>query len=259
MTATRLEHPLITITNLIWSYDQDAQCVSLLLVRRADPPYQGFWALPETAMRVQESAHDAALRLVREKIGLALASSHSEQLATFTEPTRAPRKRALSLAYMTFLPEQPPLHAGPGTTDAQWFALAGVNDWQFVLTGHGAEFKTLAANDYLVQHDPTHTLAYDHNWIVTVACSRIAGKLDYQPTILLTLGVTFTLRQARTIFALFRHVSLAQVDNSNFLREHRKWLRQTGEENRTHPGRPAKLYSLRDLAIHPTQTTPAAP
>ncbi|MFD1483660.1 NUDIX domain-containing protein [Lacticaseibacillus baoqingensis] len=247
MTVNRLEHPMITITNLIWSFDHAAQQVNLLLVRRADAPYQGFWALPETAMRVQESAHAAALRLVREKIGLALASSHSEQLATFTEPDRAPGERALSLAYMIFLPRRPELHAGPGTTDAKWFALTSENDWQFALTGFGAKFQTLAASEYLVQRDPATTLAYDHNWIVTVACSRIANKLDYQPSILLTLGRDFTLRQARTIFALFRHVTLAQIDNSNFLREHHRLLIATGEETRKHPGRPGKVYRLADL------------
>lgn len=247
MTAV-LEHPLITITNLIWSFDHTTQQVNLLLVKRAEAPYAGYWALPETAMRVQESAHDAALRLVREKIGLALASSHSEQLATFTEPNRTPDGRALSLAYMTFLPLRPQLAPGPGVTAARWFPLCSLSDWQFGLDDPAGHFTTLEASDYLTERDPETTLAYDHNWIITVACSRIAGKLDYQPNILLTLGDTFTLKQARTIYALFRHVPLARVDNSNFLREHKHLLVPTGQVASAGPGRPAKLFRLASVA-----------
>jgi ADP-ribose pyrophosphatase len=80
----------INITNIIWSFDRENHQVNLLLVRRTDQPFEQFWALPETEMRTDEGADEAALRLVREKIGLKLASFHTEQLATFTNLNEHP-------------------------------------------------------------------------------------------------------------------------------------------------------------------------
>jgi ADP-ribose pyrophosphatase YjhB (NUDIX family) len=240
MTVT-LERPYITITNIIWSFDWRTQQINVLLIKRADAPFKGFWALPETAMRVHEGAHEAALRLVREKIGLSLSAVHAEQLATFTAPDRVPGNRALSLSYMTFLPDRPKLVPGPGTTDAQWFALAPEGHGHFNFHYGQYVYTTLSDNEYLHDQTPTTGLAFDHNWILTVACRRIANKLNYQPTILLILGPTFTLKQARYIYNQFgQH----EPDNSNFLRNHQHLLTATGTSQQDGPGRPAKEYRL---------------
>jgi ADP-ribose pyrophosphatase YjhB (NUDIX family) len=236
-----LERPLITVTDIVWGFDQTTQQVNVLLIKRADQPFQNFWALPETAMRVHESAHEAALRLIREKIGLDLSAFHAEQLATFTAPDRAPGERALSLSYMIFLPQLPELTPGPGALAAAWFALTPQANGRFRFSRAGQQFTTLAADEYLRDQTPTTGLAFDHNWILTVACQRIANKLDYQPTILLILGPTFTLKQARHIFAQFGQ---SEPDNSNFLRNHKKLLTPAGSRLQPGPGRPAKEFRL---------------
>ena len=43
-----LTRPLITVTNLIWSFDATSQTVQLLLVRRDQEPFADSWAIPET-------------------------------------------------------------------------------------------------------------------------------------------------------------------------------------------------------------------
>jgi ADP-ribose pyrophosphatase len=131
----------INITNIIWSFDRENHQVNLLLVRRTDQPFEQFWALPETEMRTDEGADEAALRLVREKIGLKLASFHTEQLATFTQPERTPGQRTLSLAYMTFLPEMPDLIPGYGASDARWFSMSSAGD-QNTFTNGQYQFST---------------------------------------------------------------------------------------------------------------------
>ena len=244
----------ITITNIIWSFDRDRHQVNLLLVRRADQPFSQFWALPETTMRADEGADEAALRLVREKIGLKLASFHTEQLATFTHPERTPGQRTLSLAYMTFLPEMPNLTPGYGATDARWFSMQTVNE-QSVFTNGKFKFSTTPITnqtDYYVRLtdrkiDANVSLAFDHDWILKIACDRIANKLDYQPNILLILGATFTLKHARQVFAIFKHLTLADIDNSNFKKNHRQIFEAVGTASQTRPGRPAKVFRLRYL------------
>lgn len=236
-----LAHPLITITNVIWCYDHTTHQVNVLLVRRSGAPFKDYWALPETHMQASEGAHVAALRLVREKLGLALPLIHAEQLATFTAPDRVPGERALSLSYMVFLPTRPALIPGPGANDVAWFALQPPTNGRFGFTHAGLRFTTLHEDEYLTDQTPLSGLAFDHNWILTVACSRIANKLDWQPTVLLILGPTFTLKQARTVYAAFGQ---NEPDNSNFLRDHQKFLKASGIKPQTGPGRPAKLYVL---------------
>lgn len=254
MTQVILERPFINIVNLIWSFDRSTNQVYLLLLKRAHTPCQGRWALPETYLRSEESADQAALRLVREKIGLDLSAVHTEQLATFTHPKRAPgakgQSRTLSLAYMTFLPEMPPLKAGYGASDAKWFSFS-FNQAGYCLQNGKLAFEaalSLTEEQYYqrapkVAADPTH-LAFDHEWIFKVASLRIRNKLDYQPNILLILGNEFTLKEARSVYASFLMTKLEAIDNSNFKKTHGHLFEEIGTANQQRPGRPAKLFRL---------------
>ena len=241
MSKIRIERPYITVTNIIWSFDPEKQEINVLLIKREAEPFQSFWALPETLLREGESAHDASLRLVKEKIGLELSDIHSEQLATFTAPERNPDYRALSLSYMIFLPQNLKLIPGPGAKDVSWFSVKMQKNQIFTFNKDDLKFKTLRNNEYLMTKNSKIRLAFDHNWILTVACHRVFNKLDYQPTILLILGSSFTLKSARYIFECFGKY---EPDNSNFLQNHKQHLKPTGEEESNGPGRPAKKYFL---------------
>ncbi|WP_125580849.1 NUDIX hydrolase [Levilactobacillus cerevisiae] len=244
-----MDTPAITITNLIWSFDRTTQQVNLLLIKRAEAPFQNDWALPETVMRATESADDAALRLVREKIGLDLARFHTEQLATFTQPQRTPAAREVSLAYLTFLPTRPVLTPSYGAVAAKWFAL---NDLPVGLTLTDGDLNftlpnVATAQAYYQLPRPEMALAFDHDWLVQVAVTRIRNKLDYQPNILLILGESFTLKEARLVFATFLQQRLTDLDNSNFQKTHQHLLMEVGTSSAQHPGRPAKVYRLNYL------------
>ncbi|MFD1670609.1 NUDIX domain-containing protein [Agrilactobacillus yilanensis] len=244
-----LEKPLITITNIIWSFDRTTKQLQVLLVKRAQPPYQNSWALPETFMRTQESADEAALRLIREKIGLNLSDFYTEQLATFTNQQRTSNERALSLAYMTFLPEMPALKAGYGALEARWFAFSAVQK-RYCLSNRQLTFQTAAEASEtayyqaLKQQQPDQHLAFDHEWILRLACQRIKNKLNYQPNILLVLGAQFTLKEARMIYAAFLGIKPSEIDNSNFKKTHKHLFKDIGISSSKQIGRPAKLYRL---------------
>lgn len=119
-------HPLITIANIIWSFNPLTHLPQVLLVKRAYPPFEGHWALPETLLWRDESADAACIRLIKDKIGVRLSNSATEQLATFTDPDRVSGERALAIAYMTFLPTMPQLRAGYGATEVGWFSQLSV-------------------------------------------------------------------------------------------------------------------------------------
>ncbi|EHO54103.1 NrtR DNA-binding winged helix domain-containing protein [Lentilactobacillus kisonensis] len=250
-TSNILERPFINITNIIWSFNRATNQVNILLVKRDNSPYNQFWALPETFMRLQESADEAALRLVKEKIGMELSNSHTEQLATFTNKLRTPKSRALSLAYMTFLPDKPHLEPGYGAVDAKWFAM-GYTDSSYRFSNGLLAFQTSECSNEGDYYDrfahneskPETHLAFDHEWILKIACDRIKNKLDYQPNILLVLGASFTLKDARMVYSPFLKTPINQIDNSNFKKSHRHLFTAVGTSADNRPGRPARVYKL---------------
>lgn len=233
MDSKIVARPLVTITNVIWSFNSELHRPQLLLIKRAEDPLKGRWALPETLLRSNESADAACIRLIDDKIGLQVAINSTEQLATFTDPRRVSGVRALALAYMTYLPQTPQLHPGYGATDAQWFSLSVMNA-DYVIS-HGQQSFTLT---------PTSQLAFDHAEIIQTAIKRIRNKLDYQPGVLQILGPTFTLRQAREVFATFIGTTPDKIDNSNFKKTHHHLFREVGTATLPHSGRPPKLYRL---------------
>ena len=228
-------HPLITITNVIWSFSRTTHQLQILLIHRADEPFAGYWALPETTLRVKESADAAAIRLIRDKIGIHVNRGSTEQLATFTDPARTPGERALALTYMTYLPTMPKLRPGYGATDARWFAFDAVAGDELLQNGRFTFHVKPEAAD----------LAFDHARILSVAIGRIRNKLDYQPTILQVLGPTFTLKEAREVYAPFLHTTAAAIDNSNFKKTHQRLFIEVGvAHDRSRSGRPPKLFKL---------------
>ena len=66
--------------------------LQVALVERGIPPYEGQQALPGGFVLPRESVMDAARRELVEETGLGLDATHLEQLATFGEPGRSPRR-----------------------------------------------------------------------------------------------------------------------------------------------------------------------
>lgn len=234
MDSEIIARPLVTITNVIWSFNSEQHRPQLLLIKRATAPMKDRWALPETLLRSQESADAACIRLIDDKIGLQVSMRATEQLATFTDPKRVAGTRALALAYMTYLPTTPALHPGYGATDARWFTL-DVGGQDYTITDGYHRFVLRAPS----------TLAFDHLQIIQAAITRIRNKLDYQPGILRILGPNFTLRQAREVFAPFLKTQPEQIDNSNFKKTHRHLFQEVGTATLKHSGRPPKLFRLK--------------
>ena len=70
--------------------------LNLLLSKRENPPFAGFWALPGRMIAIDESAENAANRLLTEM--LPVPEPFIEQLYTFTQADRDPRGRVVSMA-----------------------------------------------------------------------------------------------------------------------------------------------------------------
>lgn len=84
----------VTVDLVVLTVREHELCA--LLVRRGEPPFQGYWALPGGFVRPDEGLGEAASRELAEETGLrahssagqAAAGAHLEQLATYGHPQR---------------------------------------------------------------------------------------------------------------------------------------------------------------------------
>lgn len=56
--------PRISVGLVVWRADE------VLLIRRANPPYQGCWSIPGGKVEYGETLHEAALRELQEETGI---------------------------------------------------------------------------------------------------------------------------------------------------------------------------------------------
>ncbi len=195
---------------MVLGYDKDQKNLMVLLVRRKNPPYQGYWALPGGFVEEDETLEQAALRELEEETSV--KDLFIEQLYTFGQPQRDPRGRVVSVAYYALINlSKHRLKARSDAAEASWFAI-----------------------------DQLPALAFDHADILNTALTRLRNKVRYQPIGFELLPDEFTLRQLQD---LYESVLGLPLNKRNFRSRILKLgiLEKTGkQEGVAH--RPATLY-----------------
>jgi 8-oxo-dGTP diphosphatase len=185
--------------------------LTLLLIRRADPPFVGSWALPGGLVGTDESLDEAAHRVLDERTGV--HSFYLEQLYTFGDPARDPRGRTVSVTY---------------------YALLGAGDYGEA-PGRGSTELAWCSADELPD------LAFDHAMIAGYARRRLAQKISYAPLAFRVLAEHFTMADLR---AIHEAVLGQPLHPSNFVRQMLgRWDLAPVSGLRDHRSRrPARLY-----------------
>ena len=91
----KYEHPAVTTDCVIFTYEDWK--LKVLLVKRGGEPYKGEWALPGGFLRGDETAREGALRELKEET--ALEASAIGELGVFSDPSRDPRERVITIAF----------------------------------------------------------------------------------------------------------------------------------------------------------------
>jgi 8-oxo-dGTP diphosphatase len=198
--------------------------LKVLLVKRADEPFKGDWALPGGHVHTRdfdddqgESLEAAAYRELEEETAVKVA--YLEQLYTFGEPGRDPRGRYVSVAYFALVQAADyDIVAGSDAAEAQWMDVDSVLEYPMV--------------------------AFDHDNIFRMALTRLQSKLRYTPIGENLLPSKFTLAQLQ---ALYEAILMPDkpLDRRNFRRAILATgiLKKVGEsQNRSQPGPAASLY-----------------
>ncbi|MGH9067845.1 MAG: NUDIX hydrolase, partial [Acidimicrobiales bacterium] len=211
--------------------------LSVLLVRRGRPPYQGRWALPGGFVRPDEDLEAAALRQLSAETGLGGAALHLEQLRTYGAPDRDPRARVVSVAHLGLMPDlpAPSSQGGGGAASARFWPVADLG------TPDGPE------------------LAFDHSDIVAEGVERARAKLEYTPLATAFVEQPFTLAELRRIYEA---VWGTPVHPANFRRKvlsTEGFVIPLGQTAPAGPegGRPADLYRPGPAQLlHPAMLRP---
>lgn len=212
----RYDRPSVTVDVVIFSLAMGQSDLRVLLVQRSREPFLGMWSLPGGFVQINESLEGAAARQLAAKTGV--ESVYIEQLFTFGDPQRDPRRHVITVAYSALVPysiiEEPASNA-----PLQWFS---------------------------VYDRPK--LAFDHAEIVDYALQRLRYKLEYTAVGFELLPNEFTLSSLQQAYEI---VLAEKLDKRNFRRKilSADIIQETGKKSRSGEGRPAKLYRYQDNAV----------
>ncbi len=225
--------PSVTVDMVVFTVvDLD---LKVLLIERGGPPFAGQWALPGGFVRVGdggddqgEDVDDAAARELQEETGLSTRDVFLEQLYTFGKAGRDPRGRVISVAYYALVSgdRMPLVRAGDDAADVTWVSVS--------------RLERLA-------------LAFDHADIISVATERIAGKIEYDLRLAMSLVPrSFTKAELRRVFEV---VTGNDYDKSNFNKRFNRMIEDgviidaPGKRAAAGPGRPAHLYAFAESRL----------
>ena len=182
----------------------------VLLWQRAEPPFEGRWALPGGPLGEDERLGTSLGQHLAAKVDLT-DIAHMEQLETRSDPARDPRGRVLATAYLALIsagaePRIPP--------DTAWHPVQDL--------------------------PPT---AFDHGSIARSGRERLRAKLSYTNIGFALAPQTFTIAQLRDIYAASVGHAISATNLQRILTR-RGVIEATPGAARPAPagGRPATLY-----------------
>ncbi|MFR2534127.1 MAG: NUDIX hydrolase [Clostridia bacterium] len=238
--------------------------LQVLLVKRAEDPYQNKWSIPGTFVQEKEKLEEAVDRSLKEKANI--QDLYLEQLYTWGDPTRDPRTRVISTSYMGLVDSQAiQIKAGKNVEDIDWFTVklttlketskenqSGyekteeieilLESKKQILTSKVKVVKELKdANITIYTQILQSDLAFDHAKLLIYAIERLKNKVEYTTIAFHLMPEKFTLTKLQQVYEILLDKPLLKA---NFRRKIAEMVIETSqyEENAGH--RPSKLYTF---------------
>jgi 8-oxo-dGTP diphosphatase len=198
--------------------------LSVVLWKRARPPYRGSWALPGGGLEPSERLREAIGRHLASKVDVR-ELAYVEQLATHSAVHRDPRGRVLATAYIGLVPSDVHPTLPP---DTAWHPVEAL--------------------------PPT---AFDHRFFIAAAVARLRAKLSYTNIGFALAPREFTISGLRDVLGAALGY---EIDPTNLARvlTRRNVIAATDRVSRSGQGggRPAAVYRFVDREL--TVTDPFA-
>jgi len=176
--------------------------LKVLLIKRKHHPFKGCRAVPGGFLDVgrEESLDDTAARELVEETNIIASvpegksAIYIEQLKTYGEPDRDPRKRVITVAYYALVP-------------------FSAFDKQVIEAGDDAEEGSAK---WLFLKSPPKNMAFDHKKILKDTLERIRGKVSYTDIAFNLLPEKFTWTELQNVYEIILGKRLLR---SNFRRK----------------------------------------
>jgi 8-oxo-dGTP diphosphatase len=95
----------------------------VLLIRRANPPFEGQYALPGGFVEIGETVEQACRRELQEEAGITVG--RLDLVGVYSDPSRDPRGHTCSIAFVGRVADPVTPQAGDDAAAAEWVA-----DWR---------------------------------------------------------------------------------------------------------------------------------
>ncbi len=208
----------VTTDVVIFTIEEDQ--LKVLLIKRANEPFKGQWALPGGFLFEKEDPEKAATRTLWDKAGI--KDVYLEQLYTFGGSGRDPRGKIITISYFALAPKDK----------------IKISNTDKIQTPTFRSVKKLP------------DIAFDHNRIITCALQRLRSKLEYTNVVYSLLSQYFTFNELQRTYEIILNKKL---DKRNFRKKFMllDLIKPTKKVLRGERQRPAQLY--RFVSRKPTE------
>lgn len=215
MSKLKNENSVILET-LINIFTVDKGKLKILLTRKKDDPYKGYWILPGDTLSNEKNLEETIDNILNQTIGT--SNIYIEQNFTFSNINRNPSDRVVATSYIGLVDSKTMeiKRNAQENLDSSWFTI-----------------------------DEIPKMAYDHKEIIEKARELLKAKLINSNVLKLLFPSDFTLPELQSIYESIMNTKL---DRRNFRKKfiNLNLIEETGYNNIGGSGRPAKLYRFKE-------------
>lgn len=203
--------------------------LEILLIKRGQWPYEGFWALPGGFIRPSESVQEGARRELKEETSL--EGKTLIPIGVFSDPKRDMRAWIISNAFVSIHRRGEGAHVkgGDDAAEATWLRLASpvMADGRFSLPFYdGARhlftltgtYRAEALGGGTITSVNENPLAFDHATIIAEAFLRLIS-FDLRKLVFFFLPEKFTLADYIGVYQYLTRDAITRNNIPNFRRQ----------------------------------------
>ena len=204
------------IETLVTIFTVESGAIKVLLMRRGEDPYKGYWMLPSAYAQLDKSLELTASECVVKRTGLPDLSLLQDRV--YSSVDRKPDHRVIAVNYIGL-----------------------VDTTTVFLKQEQREEYSIAWFD--VTQLPK--LAFDHEVVIQQAKSALKTILSHSENLRLLFPSDFALPEVQRVYEIILE---KQLDRRNFRKKFMNYhlIEATGENTEGHNGRPAKLYRFKE-------------
>lgn len=189
--------------------------IKVLLFKKQDEPFKGYWMLPSNLMLNKETLEECADATLKEKVGV--TDIYKETCDVLSDIDRIPDTRIVGISILGIIDTVKANMTFDIKEEAEWFNINNIP-------------KTI----------------YDNGIIIEKAIEKLKKELLNTRLLKIFFPSDFTLPELQK---LFEQILNKKLDRRNFRKKILKLdiIEDTMEKNISMTGRPAKLYRFKDI------------